>query len=52
MKQPVLDIGTAIVIGAAIGVLFMPLVGPLGLVAGAALGAIVGAAFEARHATR
>lgn len=45
------SMGAMIGIGAAIGVLFMPTFGPLGLAVGAALGVVFGAAFEARRST-
>lgn len=41
--------GAVIGIGAAIGVLFMPMVGPLALVVGAALGVVLGAVLETRR---
>ena len=44
--------GALIGFGAAIGVLFMPLLGPLAIAIGAALGVVIGAAFEARRSAR
>jgi hypothetical protein len=44
--------GALIGIGAAIGVMLMPMFGPLALGAGAALGVVLGAALEAHRLTR
>jgi hypothetical protein len=52
VKNQVLGMGAMIGIGAAIGVLFMPMFGPLALAAGAAIGVVFGAALESRHTTR
>lgn len=52
MKISVLSMGAMIGIGAALGVVFMPMFGPLALVVGAAMGVVLGAAFEARRTTR
>ena len=52
MRDEVLSMGTLIGIGAAIGVLFMPIAGPLALVVGVALGVVAGSAFEASRNTR
>ena len=52
MNERTFDITGVAVIGAAIGVLFMPMLGPLALVAGAAIGGVIVAAIEARRATR
>jgi len=52
MKNSALSLGVMIGIGAAIGVLFMPVFGPLALAAGAALDVVCGAAFEAQRTTR
>lgn len=51
MKDDVLGMGAVIGLGAAIGVLFMPMFGPLALAAGAAIGVVFGAAIEARRTT-
>ena len=52
MRNQVLGMGAMIGIGAAIGVLFMPMFGPLALAAGAAIGVVFGAALESRRTTR
>jgi hypothetical protein len=52
MNRNYLSMGALIGIGAAIGVVFMPMVGPMSLVVGAALGVVFGAIFEARRAPR
>jgi hypothetical protein len=52
MNSNYLSMGACIGIGAAIGVVFMPMVGPMSLVIGAALGVVFGAIFEARRAPR
>lgn len=52
MRDYALGMGAMIGIGAAIGVLFMPMFGPLALAVGAALGVVFGAVLEARRTTR
>ena len=52
MKTDALGLGAMVGIGAAIGVLFMPMIGPLALVVGAAIGVVFGAVLEARRTTR
>jgi hypothetical protein len=52
MKDYALGMGAMIGIGAAIGVLFMPMFGPLALAVGAALSVVFGAVLEARRTTR
>ena len=52
MRSNYLSIGALIGIGAAIGVLFMPMVGPMALVIGAALGVVFGAVVEMRRVPR
>jgi uncharacterized membrane protein len=52
MKAEGVVIGFDAFIGAAIGLLFMPMLGPLALVAGAAIGALLSALMEARRGIR
>ena len=52
MSERTLDIAGIAAIGAAIGVLFMPMAGPLALVAGVAIGGLIVAVVEGRRATR
>jgi hypothetical protein len=52
MRNGSLGIGAMIGLGAAFGVLLMPMVGPLALVVGAGVGAVFGAIFEGRRAAR
>jgi len=52
MGNRTLGMGAIIGIGAAIGILFMPMAGPIALAVGAALGVVFGAALEARRSSR
>ena len=52
MNDTLPGMGALIGIGAAIGVLFMPVFGPLALVVGAAVGVVLGAIREGRRSTR
>jgi hypothetical protein len=50
MKDAEFSLGLMIGMGAAIGVLLMPLFGPLALAAGVGIGVVLGAAFAALRA--
>lgn len=52
MNDTLPRMGALIGIGAAIGVLFMPALGPLALVVGAAVGVVIGAIRERRRTAR
>jgi hypothetical protein len=52
MKSYGPGMGAIIGIGAAFGILLMPLLGPMTLVVGAALGVVFGAAYETHRAAR
>jgi hypothetical protein len=52
MNERALDSAGIVAIGTGIGVVLLPMLGPLALVAGAAIGGIIAAMLQGRRASR